>query len=364
MPKKPANKTNKPVSSFKGAPGTPCAVAERSATKKHSPQPATQSLADKDIKIHDLVIIGAGPAALTAAIYTARDDIETIVIEKGVIGGIPATTDIIENYPGFPDGIAGLELADRMQQQAEKFGAKIELAEVTGLQPANGYTKVLTSDGIFAARAVLIASGSDNKKLGIPGEDKYFARGVHYCATCDGPLYRNKKLVVVGGANSAIQEALFLTHYATHIDLLVRSTIKASDILVQKIGQNNKVTIHLHTVTDEIIGDENRVKKVIATHILDNKKLELEADGVFVFVGQIPSTAFLANSGIIFDEAGFIQTDSKLQTAIKGVFAAGDVRSGAIAQISCATGDGTAAAFSIREYLHHMPVVNYKNIQA
>jgi thioredoxin reductase (NADPH) len=319
---------------------------------------------DKGQKIHDLIIIGGGPAALTAAIYTARDDIETAIIEKGVIGGIPATIDVIENYPGFPDGIAGLKLADNMQKQAEKFGATIELAEVTGLQPANNCTKVMTTDGIMATKVVLIASGSDNKKLNIPGEKEYFAKGVHYCATCDGPLYRDKKLVVVGGANSAVQEALFLSRYATYIDLLVRSTLKASDILVRQLGQNNKITVHLHTVPDEIIGDNNRVQKVTATHLLDNKKLHIETAGVFVFVGQIPNTAFLAGSGILLDEGGFIQTDDKLQTAIKGVFAAGDVRSGAIAQISCATGDGTAAAFSIREYLHHLPAVNYKNIKA
>ncbi len=308
---------------------------------------------DKNKKMHDLIIIGSGPAALATAIYTAREDIETLVLEKGILGGVPATVDKIENYPGFPQGLPGLDLATKFQEQAERFGVKFELTEALGVESSGSCITVRTSDGSYATKALLIASGCDNKKLGIPGEKEYFAKGVHYCATCDGPLYRDKNLLVIGGGNAAVQEALFLTTYAKHVDLLVRSTIKATDILVQQLSKNKKITVHLHTTANEIIGDGQTVAKVVGTDLATNKKVQFSTDGVFIFAGQFPNTAFLAGTGIIFDEVGYIQTDQKLQTAIKGIFAAGDVRSGATRQIACAAGEGAAVAFSIREYLRH-----------
>ena len=317
------------------------------------PQTKAQALKAPKSKIHEVIIIGGGPAALTAAIYTARDDIETIVFERAVVGGMPATVDKLENYPGFPEGITGLEFAAKLQAQAEKFGAKIELAEVTRLQSLESCIKLQTTEGDYFAKAVLIATGCEPKKLGVPGEKNYYARGVHYCATCDGAFYKDKNLVVVGGGNGAIQEAMFLTNYAKHIDLLVRSTLKANKILIHQLNKNPKITVHLHTTTDEIRGDGQRVKAIVGTNIDNHKKLELPTDGVFIFAGQTPSTEFLAASAIVLDEGGFIQTDSKMQTAIKGVFAAGDVRSGNIRQIACAVGDGAAVALSIREYLRH-----------
>lgn len=333
--------------------------------KKSLTDPSTKSNPKlKDgFMIHDVLIIGAGPAALTAAIYTARDDIETIVYEKSLIGGIPSTTDWIENYPGFPDGISGQDFCDNMQRQAERFGVKIELAEVTGLCRTNDCIKLSTSDGDQYAKAVLVASGCHNKKLNVPGEAKYCSKGVHYCATCDGAFYRDKKVVVVGGGNSAVQEALFLTRFASHVDLLVRSTIRASDILVHKLGQNNKITVHLHTTIDEIIGNDSHVTEVVGTNVKTDEKIHFKTDGVFVFVGQIPNTSFLVNCGVLFDEAGFVKTDERLQTNVKGVFVAGDARSGATMQIACATGEGATAAMSIREYLHHHPKLNYDNFE-
>jgi thioredoxin reductase (NADPH) len=327
-----------------------------SATVKTTNKPKTEAQLmppNENKNIHDLIIIGSGPAALTAAIYTAREDIETLVIEKGILGGVPATVDKIENYPGFPEGLPGLDLATKFQEQAERFGVKFELTEAVSVAPSGGCIAVKTSDGSFAAKALLIASGCDNKKLGVPGEKEYFAKGVHYCATCDGPLYRDKNLVVIGGGNAAVQEALFLTTYAKRVDLLVRSTIKATDILAQQLAKNKKITVHLQTTVSEIIGDGQAVTKVVGTDVATNKKVQFSADGVFIFAGQFPNTAFLAGTGIIFDEAGYIQTDQKLQTALKGIFAAGDVRSGATRQIACATGEGATAAFSIREYLRH-----------
>lgn len=300
-------------------------------------------------KTHQLVIIGAGPAALSAAIYTTREDIETVLFEKGVPGGLAAVTDWVDNYPGFPKGISGLDLADNLRQQAERFGADIQAAEVLSIEDEGDHKKITTTDGEVLARAVLIATGSDYKKIGVPGEKEYYARGVHYCATCDGAFYRDKKLVVVGGGNSAVQEALFLTRFASHIDLLVRSTLKASDVLLHELEKNEKITVHLGTTTDEIVGKDNMVQKVVGTH--EGKKVEFVTDGVFVFVGLQPNTQFLQKSPIKLDEIGFVIAEEGLKTSMKGVYAAGDVRSGATMQIASAVGEGATAALRIREYL-------------
>lgn len=314
-------------------------------------------MADTDKKIHDVVIVGAGPAALTAAIYTTREDIETVLFERGVVGGLAAVTDQIDNYPGFAEGVTGLGLADQLQKQAERFGAVIEYGEVSALHDEGGVKRLETTSGDYYARVVLIATGSDYKKLGVPGEKKFYARGVHYCATCDGAFYRDKKLVVVGGGNSAVQEAIFLTRFATHIDLLVRSTLKASDVLqkdLQKYIDDGKITVHLNTTTDEIIGtDEAMVTKVIGTK--DGVKTDFETDGVFVFVGLDPNSQFVKHI-VKCDEIGFVLTDDHMQTSMPGVFAAGDIRSGATMQIASAAGEGATAALKLREYLEGRPL--------
>ncbi len=304
--------------------------------------------------IHELIIIGGGPAALTAAIYTTRERIETLVLEKGVVGGMAAVTDIIDNYPGFEEGISGIDLSDHLQKQAERFGAVIDYNEVLEIsKDSAGLKKLKTVNGDLYARAVLIATGSDYKKVKIPGEEEYFARGVHYCATCDGAFYRDKKIAVIGGGNSAIQETLFLTRFASHIDLLVRSSIKASDILQEKIEQyvkEGKITVYLQTKTLAIEGENNEVKSVLIEN-KSGKKSQIKVDGVFVFVGLDPNSKFLIGSGVQLDEIGFIKTDNNLQTAIDGVFAAGDIRSGATMQIASAVGEGATAALKIRHYL-------------
>jgi thioredoxin reductase (NADPH) len=306
----------------------------------------------QDIPKHDVIIIGAGPAALTAAIYTTREDIETVLFERAVIGGLAAVTDKIDNYPGFPDGVDGLKLADELRKQAERFGAVIELGEVTAIHDEGKLKRLETTSGDMYARAVLIATGSDYKKVGAPGEQEYYARGVHYCATCDGAFYRDKRLVVVGGGNSAIQETIFLTRFASHIDLLVRSTIKASDVLQHELDEfvkNGKVTVHLGTTTDEIVGKDKFVTKVIGT--TGGKKVDFATDGVFVFVGLAPNSQFLKASPIKLDDIGFVITDQHLHTTMPGVFAAGDIRSGATMQIASAAGEGATAALKLREYL-------------
>jgi thioredoxin reductase (NADPH) len=305
-------------------------------------------------EILDTVMIGAGPASLTAAIYTCREDIRTVLYEKGVIGGLAAITDWVDNYPGFPKGIAGLELSEGLQKQAERFGAEIRLGEVTDIKPEGDHLVLTTTDGEVRSRTALIATGSDYKKLNIPGEKEYYARGVHYCATCDGAFYRDKRLVVVGGGNSAVQETLFLTKFASHIDLLVRSTIKASDILIEELEKNkDKVTVHLGVTTDEIVGQDGKVVKVVGTDTSTNQKVELETDGVFVFVGLLPNTDFVKGK-LDLDEVGLIKTDLNLETSMKNVFCAGDVRSGATMQIASAAGEGATAALMIRKRLEDL----------
>ncbi len=302
--------------------------------------------------VRDVVMIGAGPSALTAAIYTTREDIDTVLYEKATIGGLAAITDMVDNYPGFPEGIEGMKLAGQLEKQAERFGAHIEFGEASSIRTEGKY-KVITIDGEdVKAKTVLIATGSDYKKIGVPGEKEFYGRGVHYCATCDGAFYREKTLAVVGGGNSALQETIFLTRYATHIDLLVRSTVKASEVLqrdLQKYIDEGKVTLHLNTTTDEIVSTDGRVSSVKVTE--NGVAKELEVNGLFVFVGLKPNTEFLEGTGIELDEVGLIKTNKHLETTMPGVYASGDVRSGATMQIASATGEGAAAALSIREYL-------------
>ena len=302
--------------------------------------------------IHEVVMIGAGPAALTAAIYTTREEIETVLYEKGLVGGLAATTDWIDNYPGYTEGIAGLRLADQLRGQAERFGAKIEFGSVDAISREGDLVKLTTDSGDVFAKAVLVATGSDHRRLGVPGEEEYYSNGVHYCATCDGAFYAGKRLIVVGGGNSGVQEALFLTRFATHIDLLVRSELKASEVLQRRLTEaSDKITVHTH-VTVEDIAAENGV--VLGAHVKnkDTGKVELvSADGVFIFVGLLPNTTFLQGSGVELDETGFVVSDSNLQTTVPGVFVAGDVRSGATMQIATAVGEGATAALKIREYL-------------
>ena len=309
----------------------------------------------KDNEIRDVIMVGAGPSSLAAAVYTTREDIDTVLYEKGAIGGLAAITDKIDNYPGFPDGIEGLTLAGHFEKQAERFGAQIEYGEVSAIRVENDI-KIVTVDGQdIKAKTVLIATGSDWNKIGVPGEAEYFGRGVHYCATCDGAFYRDKRLVVIGGGNSAVQEAIFLTRFASHIDLLVRSTIKASEILqkdLKKFVDAKKITVHLATTPEEIIAVEGKVTSVKA--VKDGKPTVFETDGVFVFVGLKPNTQFLAGSGIELDHQGLIKTNKSLETNISGIFASGDVRSGATLQIASAVGEGAAAALSIREYLDEL----------
>lgn len=304
-------------------------------------------------KLHDLIIIGAGPAGLACAIYTTREYIDTVIFEKAVIGGLAAVTDVIDNYPGFPDGVEGLKLSDALQKQAERFGAQIEYGEVQKITKKDNAFTVHTTDGDFNAKCILVAIGSEYRKLDVPGEKEYYARGVHYCATCDGAFYKDKNIAVVGGGNSAVQETIFLTRYAKHIDLLVRSTIKASAVLQKELQHyidNGKITVHLNTTVNQIMGENNLVNNLnIKKERIDQ---DLKIDGLFVFVGLVPNTAFVKDL-VELDNIGLIKTDINLMTNVPGIFVAGDVRSGATLQIASASGDGATAALRIREFLEH-----------
>ncbi|QHN43361.1 thioredoxin reductase [Candidatus Mycosynbacter amalyticus] len=300
-------------------------------------------------------MIGAGPSALAAAVYTTREDIDTTLYEKATIGGLAAITDLVDNYPGFAEGISGMQLASQLQAQAERFGAHIDFGDISALRRDGDVVELIVDGKPVQAKAVLIATGSDYKKLGIPGEAEYYGRGVHYCATCDGAFYREKRLVVVGGGNSAVQEAIFLTRFTTHIDLLVRSTLKASEVLqheLEKFVAEGKISVHYGVVPDEIVTEDAKVIRVDATK--DGQKVSYDTDGVFVFIGLKPNTQFLENSGVELDEVGLIKTDLKLSTTLPGVFASGDVRSGATMQIASAVGEGATAALAIREYLEEL----------
>lgn len=309
---------------------------------------------EQDNKLHDVIMVGAGPSALCAAVYTTREDIDTVLVEKGVVGGLAAITDWVDNYPGFSKGISGMDLATELQAQAERFGADIRYGEVLSIKDKGDEKVVETSEGPLRGRTVLIATGSDYRKLGIPGEAEYYGRGVHYCATCDGAFYRDKKLAVVGGGNSAVQEALFLTRFASHIDLLVRSKLRASDVLLRELDKSvaeGKITVHLETVPTEIIASDGKSVDRLVGEKAD-ADFSIDVDGVFVFIGLLPNTGFLKDSDIELDEIGMVKTSIRLETSMPGVFASGDVRSGATAQIASAVGEGATAALSIREYLN------------
>ena len=303
----------------------------------------------------ELVIIGAGPSALATAIYTTREDIPTVLYEKAAIGGMAAITDWIDNYPGFAEGVAGMKLSSELQGQAERFGAVIDYGEASALRRDGDNIETIIDGKPVRSKAVLLATGSNHRKLGVPGEDELYGRGVHYCATCDGAFYRDKTLIVVGGGNSAVQEAIFLTRYATHIDLMVRSKLRASDVLqkeLQKHVDAGKITLHIGSTTDEVLIADDKFAGIKTTK--DGEQKELSADGLFVFIGLIPNTQFLADSGVELDPQGHIITNEHLETSVKGVYASGDVRSGSTMQIATAVGEGATAAMKIREYLDEL----------
>jgi len=299
---------------------------------------------------YDVVIIGGGPAGLTAGIYTSRDKLKSLIIDKGIIGGNINNADSIDNYPGFPEGVNGPELAELMHRQAEKYGLKSITAEVTAIDIEGGNRIIKTTGGDFMAKAVIIAGGSDKVKMGIPGEKEFTGRGVSYCTTCDGPFFRNKKVVVIGGGNSAIYEAMHLTKFASSISLIHRrDKLRATAILQDKALAETKIEFILNTIVKSIEG-KDFVQKLLLENVKTGKQSALETDGVFVSIGLKPNTDYL--KGLLpLDKQGHIITDEHMSTKIAGIFATGDIRSGSIRQVTTAVGDGTVAALSAKKFI-------------
>ena len=299
---------------------------------------------------YDVIIIGAGPAGLAAALYSSRSKLSTLYIEKLSTGGQAATTDEIENYPGFAHGITGPELTQQMEQQAQRFGAKKLAAEVKGIE-LNGSDKIVkTSKGDLVAKVVIIASGAAPKLLGCPGELEFRARGVSYCATCDAAFYEGANVMVVGGGDSAVEEACYLTKFADKVTLVHRrDTLRATKVVQEKAFANEKLDILWNTVVEEIIGTDV-VEKVRLKNVVTGEVFEKEIDGIFIYVGLEPNTDFV--KGLVnLDERGYIITDENMRTNIPGIYAAGDVRQKLLRQVVTAAADGAIAAYHAEKYL-------------
>ncbi len=303
--------------------------------------------------VYDLLILGGGPAGLSAAIYAAREGLDALVLERSALGGQAGATEQIDNYPGFPDGIRGQELADRLVAHARRYGVElVSAAEVTRVTREPGSLMVGTAAGdAYGAPAAIVATGSRYRRLGIPGEDGLTGLGVHYCATCDGPFYRGAdELVVIGGGNSALEESLFLATLAGHVTILARSGLRASELVTDKVRAHPRITVRSGIDLQAFEPRDGRLGTVVATERESGTEVRLNTAAAFVFVGLDPNTAFLRGA-VDLDPAGFVLTDDRYRASLEGLFAAGDVRAGSTKQVGSAAGDGIAALLSVRRWL-------------
>jgi thioredoxin reductase (NADPH) len=302
---------------------------------------------------YDLIIIGAGPAGLTAGIYGARAGLQTVILEKALPGGLAATTDYIENYPGFPDGIKGMELTEKMKKQAQHFGVEIIGSEVVSLVKKEHITVVKTSARSFETVAVIIATGTVPKKLNIPGEDELRGRGISYCATCDGPLFKGRQIAIIGCGNSGLQEGKFLLNFARHITFIeFLPHMTADKILQDRLGQEPKVNFLLNHELLSIDGKERVEAITVKDRVVKNKKT-MEVSGVFIYAGLAPKSDFV--KGIVkVDSKGFVVIDDNLETSLPGVFAAGDICAQAVRQVVTACAQGAAAAINAYHYIESL----------
>jgi len=321
---------------------------------------------------YDLIVVGGGPAGLTAALYTAREGIDTLVVERAAFGGQAAATMHLDNVPGFPDGIAGNELAQRLRTQAERFGVELlQAQQVSHIHSRDNYHCVVMADGSeYSALAILLATGSRYRRLGVPGEEDYIGAGVHFCATCDGPFYKGRPVAVIGGGNSAAEESLFLTRFAERVSLLVRGdSLRASQVIQDNVLSHPQIDVHFNTAVEGFDGAESKLRSVRIRNSQSDETADLELPGAFVFVGMDPNTGFLEDSDVRLDSRGFVVTghtlvhDSEpipafagaepkiLETSVPGIFAAGDIRAGSTKQVASAAGEGATAALMIRDHL-------------
>jgi thioredoxin reductase (NADPH) len=305
--------------------------------------------------VFDLVIVGAGPAGLTAAIYASRGRLKTAVLERNMAGGQIALTDLVENYPGFPEGISGFDLSQKMKEQAEKFGA--EMREIEGVaelrtDPEGCYVVVTDREEVHA-RAVILAPGVEPRRSGIPGEAEFIGRGVSWCATCDGALYRGKTVAVIGGGDSAVEEGMFLTKFAEKVYLVHRrDELRAAPIAQERAFANAKFEFVWDSIPKQIDGTE-MVEALEVENVKTGEGRSLPVNGVFMYIGQIPNTAWLKDT-VALDEYGYIITDGLLRTELPGVFACGDARANPLKQIAMAVGEGALAAVQAERYLDEL----------
>ena len=302
----------------------------------------------------DLAIVGAGPSAISAAIYAARDGLNVKVFEKQIIGGLVSQTDLIENYPGFEEGVTGLDLIKKMRSQAEKFGAKFEYAEVSSLKQKDGYVTFLADGFELKARAILLAVGNEYKKLGIENEDRFIGRGIYFCGTCDGPLFKDKEVIAVGGGNSAVQEAIFISKYASKVHLIVRRDIKAQEVLKERLEDavnKGKIVVYKGAQIKELLMDTENISGAKITFNDSREDIDILSPAIFEFIGLVPSTKWLDGSGVETNDRGEIIVDKNLKTSLDLVYATGDAIEDAKKQIIIAAGNGALAALNISKKL-------------
>ena len=301
-------------------------------------------------RAYDVIIVGGGPAGLTAGLYASRARLRSLLIEKVIFGGQITNAPHVENYPGFPEGISGLELGELMHRQAIQHGLETITAEVHRIGREGGGNTIETTDGEFAARAVIVAAGAEIKRLGVPGEERLSGRGVSYCATCDGPFFKDRVVAVIGGGDSAVEEGLVLTRFASRVILIHRrDQLRSSRLLQERAFASKKMTFLWDSVVDEILGDE-RVTGLAVRNVKNGHSSRQDASAAFIYVGQSPNTGYLGNL-IKLDEEGRIPTDGRLETEIGGIFAAGDIRKSSARQAITAAGDGATAALSADKFL-------------
>jgi len=302
---------------------------------------------------YDLVIIGGGPAGLTAGMYAARARLNVILIEKQAPGGQVLVTDWVENYPGFPEGLTGTNLVSKMTEQAKRFELPIEINEVISLDFSEPVKQIQLTDKTLRAHAVIIATGSSPRKTGVPGEDRFFGKGISSCATCDAPFYKDRVVAAVGGGDTAVQESLYLTKFAKKVYLIHRrDALRATKILQERALANDRIEILWDTVLTGVDGFFN-LDKVSVKNVKTGEASALSVDGCFIWIGMLPNTGFV-NGCVDTDENGFIVTDAALQTSVPGVFAAGDVRNTPLRQIATSVGDAALAATSAEHYVERV----------